>query len=173
MSTRARGVTLIGLMVLLALGGLAAVGYAESAATARQREREAELLWIGRQYRRALESYYLASPGPVKHLPVSLDELLRDSRFPQPVRHLRRLYPDPMQPDMPWGLVRRGSQIIGIYSQADGVPLRRTQLGPGLEAIEGAMSYSDWRFLFLPRAAPGPAAPRGTPAATLSMRSTS
>ena len=159
-----RGVVLMGLMALLALAGLALLQFGESAATARQREREAQLLWTGQQYRAALESYYRASPGPVKHLPVSLDELVRDSRFPNPVRHLRRIYPDPLQPDVPWGLVKRGSQIIGVYSQSDAAPLRRTGFAPGLEGFEGAAQYSAWRFLFIPRAAPS-AAPLTPPAA--------
>lgn len=156
---RSRGVVLMGLVVLLALAGLAALRFAESAATARQRERETQLLWAGRQYQMALESYYRASPGPAKHLPVSLDELLRDSRFPNPVRHLRRLYADPLQPEVPWGLVWRGSQIVGVYSQSDALPLRRTGFGPGLEAFEGATQYSAWRFLFVPRASHAPALP--------------
>lgn len=156
---RARGVVLMGLVVMLALGGLATASFTESAVTARQRERETELLWVGQQYRQALESYYRSSPGPNKHMPVSLEELLRDSRFPQPVRHLRRLYPDPVQPDVPWGALRRGAQIIGVYSQSDGVPLRRTGFAPGLESFEGAGQYADWRFMFVPRAATGPAAP--------------
>jgi len=157
-------VVLMGLMVLLALAGLALLQFGESAATARQRERETQLLWVGQQYSAALESYYRASPGPVRHLPVSLDELLRDSRFPNPVRHLRRLYPDPLQPDVPWGLVRRGSQIIGVYSQSDATPLRRAGFGPGLEGFEGASQYAAWRFLFIPRAAPS-SAPLTPPAA--------
>lgn len=159
-----RGVVLMGLIVLLALAGLALLQFGESAATARQREREAQLLWVGQQYRAALESYYRASPGPVKHLPVSLDELVRDSRFPNPVRHLRRIYPDPIQPDVPWGLVKRGSQIIGVYSQSDLAPLRRSGFAPGLESLEGAAQYSAWRFLFIPRAAPSPV-PLTSPAA--------
>lgn len=159
---RSRGVVLMGLVVLLALGGVAVTQFAESAATARQREREAELLWVGQQYRQAIESYYRASPGLNKHLPVSFDELLRDPRFPQPVRHLRRLYSDPMQPEAPWGLLRRGSQIIGVYSQSEGVPLRRTGFAAGSESFEGAGQYSDWRFMFVPRAAPGPAGPAPT-----------
>lgn len=150
----ARGVVLMGLVVLLALAGLAVLKFGESAATARQREREAQLLWVGQQYRAALESYYRASPGPAKHLPLTLDELVRDSRFPNPVRHLRKIYPDPLQPEVPWGLVRRGSQIIGVYSQSDGAPLRRAGFAPGLESFEGAAQYSAWRFLFIPRAAP-------------------
>ena len=48
-----------------------------AAVTARQRERETQLVWVGQQFRAALESYHRATPGPVKHLPVSLDELAR------------------------------------------------------------------------------------------------
>jgi type II secretory pathway pseudopilin PulG len=157
---RPRGVVLLGLLVLLALGGLAALHYGESAVAARQREQETQLLWTGQQFRRALESYYLATPGAAKHLPVRLDNLLRDDRFPQPVRHLRKLYADPLAPDTPWGLVRRGGQIIGVYSQADGTPFKTTDLGTGLESVQGARSYADWRFMFVPRAnTAAPAAP--------------
>ena len=172
---RSRGVVLMGLVVLLALGGVAATQFAESAATATQREREAELLWVGQQYRQALESYYRASPGLAKHLPVSFDELLRDARFLQPVRHLRRLYPDPMHPEVPWGTLRRGSQIIGVYSQSGAEPLRRTGFAAGLESFEGANQYSDWRFMFVPRTAPGPAvpAPPRPPAPSVSTHSVS
>jgi len=158
-SDAARGVVLMGLVVLLALAGLSALQFAESAASARQRERETQLLWVGRQYRQALESYYRAGPGPARHLPVSLDELVRDTRFPNPVRHLRRLYADPLQPDVPWGLVRRGSQIIGVYSQSEAAPLRRSGFGPGLESFDGAAQYSAWRFMFVPRATAAPVNP--------------
>jgi type II secretory pathway pseudopilin PulG len=160
---RPRGVVLLGLVVLLALGGLAALQFGQSAHDARLRDKEAQLLWIGQQFRQALASYYLASPGPAKHLPVRLEDLLRDNRFPQPVRHLRRLYADPIQPDMPWGVLKRGNQIIGLYSQADGTPFRTTNLGPGLEAAEGARSYADWRFMFVPRVLPASANPAPIP----------
>ncbi|MBS0442898.1 MAG: type II secretion system protein, partial [Proteobacteria bacterium] len=76
---RARGVVLMGLVVLLALAGLALLRFGESAATARQRERETQLLWVGQQYMQALESYYRATPGPLKHLPVTMEELVRDT----------------------------------------------------------------------------------------------
>ena len=165
-AARPHGVALLGLVVLLALGGMVAVNYGQSAHDARLRERETQLLWTGQQFRHALESYYLATPGPVKHLPVHLEDLLRDNRFPQPVRHLRRLYTDPVQPDVPWGLLKRGNQIIGVYSQADGTPFKTTDLGPGLEAAQGASSYADWRFMFVPRVQPGSGNPAPRPAPT-------
>lgn len=168
-----RGVVLMGLMVLLALGSLTVLQFAESAATARQRERETQLLWVGQQYRHALESYYLASPSRIKHLPVTLDELLLDTRFPMPVRHLRQPYADPLQPEIPWGVLRQGNQIIGVYSQSDGEPLRRVNLGPGLELLDNAAHYSDWRFIFFPRPAAAPTARPQIGASSLSSTSVS
>jgi type II secretory pathway pseudopilin PulG len=156
---QARGAVLMGLMVLLALGGMAAAQFTESAAGARQREREAELIWTGLQFQRALESYYLASPGRVRHLPVTLEDLVRDSRFPQPVRHLRRLYADPLQPDVPWGIVKRGNQIIGVYSQSDRETLRRSGFPAGLDTFNGTRHYAEWQFIFVPRAPLGVTSP--------------
>ena len=165
------GVALLGLLVLLALGGMASLRYGEGAAAARQHEQESRLLWVGNQYRRAIESYYFATPGPAKHLPVRLENLLRDDRFPQPVRHLRKLYPDPLAPDTPWGLLKRGSQIVGIYSQAEGTPFRSVDLGPGLESMQGAGSYADWRFMFVPRTGPAGGAVAPRPAASTDLPS--
>ena len=81
---------------------------------------------------------------------MSLDELRATTRFPNPVRHLRRLYPDLRNPEVPWGLVKRGNQIIGVYSQSDAAPLRRSGFTPGLEVFTGVGQYSGWRFLFRP-----------------------
>lgn len=149
------GVVLMALLLLLALLGLTVVTYAETAVAARKRALEDELLWVGVQYQHALESYYWSSPGKAKHLPVTLDELVRDTRFPQPVRHIRRLYADPLQPSMPWGLLRNGGQIIGVHSQAEGSPQRRTGFGPGNESFDGSTHYTDWRFIFFPRSGGG------------------
>lgn len=168
-----RGVVLMGLLVMLVLGGLTVLQFAESAAAARQRELETQLIWVGQQYRYALESYYLASPGRVKHLPVTLDELVRDTRFPMPVRHLRRLYSDPLQPDIPWGVLKQGNQVIGVYSQSDGTPSRQVGLGPGLESLDHSAHYSDWRFMFVPRTPSAPGSPTRSRITASSVYSTS
>ena len=156
-----RGLVLVGLLIVIALLGVAAVRLSEAASTSAQRERENQLLWVGQQYRMALDSYYRMTPGPIKHLPVQLTDLLLDPRFPQPVRHLRQLYPDPIQPDIPWGIVRQGNQIIGIYSQSDGVPFRQANFPQGLESFEGAGHYSNWMFIYVPRT-PGARTPPAT-----------
>jgi len=160
-----RGFMLIGLLVLLALSGWSLSTYTQGAAAARQREAELDLLWIGQQYRQAIESYYRASPGPIKQLPIRFEDLLQDPRYPNPLRHLRRLYRDPLAPDEPWGVVRLNGLIVGVYSQARGEPFRRVDFGPGLESFTGATSYADWRFIWVPPRPPvggSPAPSTGT-----------
>lgn len=160
---RHRGAILLGVLVLLMIAGMAVANYSQSWWAARQRALEQELLFDGLAYQRAIESYYLATPGPVKALPVSLNDLVNDNRYPQPVHHLRKLYPDPLNPSRPWGLIKQGGAILGVYSQADGEPFKQANFDPPLEGLAGAKSYADWRFIYIPRGAV-PAAPPAAPA---------
>ena len=66
-----------------------------------QADREAELLFRGQAYRRAIESYYRANGV----YPRALEDLLKDPRFPSK-RHIRSLYPDPMGKGQAWLLLR-------------------------------------------------------------------
>lgn len=100
-------------------GGLAA--YGEMASHARQREQEAELIWIGNQFREAIGLYYQRSPGAVKRYPGKLEELLEDGRFLNRQRYLRRVYADPMSGKAEWGLVEvPEGGIAGVYTLAEG-----------------------------------------------------
>jgi type II secretory pathway pseudopilin PulG len=145
------GLVLLGVLLLLALAGLAALVGAEVWATAVKREREEELLFIGDQYRRAIESYWRASPGP-KSLPKSIADLLADDRFPMPVRHLRRAYRDPFNSDGEWGLIKFTNGIMGVYSTSEAVPLKRSGFPDRYVQFEGTDAYKHWRFVAeLPR----------------------
>ncbi len=108
----------------------------------RAREKEAELVWVGSQFRRAIESYYLRSPGSVKRFPEKLEDLLEDHRFVTIQLHLRRIYADPLTGRPDWGLVLAPSGgIAGVHSRSDGRPIRQ---------VQGAARYSDWRFVYEP-----------------------
>jgi type II secretory pathway pseudopilin PulG len=159
-ATRAAGFTYVGVLIAIALAGLALAGTGRVWSTVAQREREAELLFVGDQYRRAIASYFDASPG-AKEYPRSLAELLEDRRQPITRRHLRRLYADPMAPEAPWGLVRIGDRIQGVYSSSTAVPIKRAGFGPNDAAFASAASYRDWRFVAQPAgsARPDQAAP--------------
>lgn len=145
---RQEGFTFIAVLALLALImlGLAAVGplWAQQA----QREREQDLLRIGALYAQAIASYRDSSPGSVKQYPQQLDALVHDSRFIGVTRHLRRLYSDPIAPELPWGLVRdAGGRIIGVYSQSDKAPLAQAAIDLGVVQLAPVKRYADWKFM--------------------------
>jgi type II secretory pathway pseudopilin PulG len=168
------GVMLLALLIFLSILGLVVTKTSEVWSTALTREREQELLFVGEQYRKAIERYYNATPGSNKVLPPSIEQLLQDDRFPKPQRHLRSAYPDPMGAGEVWGVLKQGSRIIGVYSQPDQKPMKKSGFDPKYAEFSAAQSYRGWRFVFkqaiaLPGgSAPGaPVAPGafGTPAA--------
>jgi type II secretory pathway pseudopilin PulG len=145
---RQRGFSYVAVLAMVALTGigLAAIGplWADEA----RREREDELLRIGRLYAEALARYQKASPGSAKRFPPTLEVLLMDTRFVGTVRHLRTLYPDPLEPARPWGLLRDADGgIRGVFSQSDAPPLRTVPVVLGAMTLAPAARYSDWQFV--------------------------
>jgi len=141
------GFTLLAvLFVVAALGvGLAAVGTVWD--TTARREKEAQLLFVGDQYRQAIERYYQATPGGVKTYPKRLEDLLLDRRFPVTVvRHLRQLYPDPITGKPEWGLVKAGDGITGVFSLSEERPMKQGNFARIYAAFSGQAHYSDWTF---------------------------
>ncbi len=161
---RRHGFVLVGVLIVLALAALAAVQTGQRLADARQRANEAELLFVGEQYRAAIQSYWRQSPGAVRSWPARLEDLVEDHRFPVPRRHLRKLYADPLAPATPWGLVNHGGALIGVYSRAEGTPFRQAGFNSVQLGFDAAQQYADWRFvasLPLPSgAARGPGGPK-------------
>jgi type II secretory pathway pseudopilin PulG len=154
------GLVLLGALLLLMLASLAALVGAEVWATTMQREREEQLMFVGDQYRRAIESYWRATPGRVKALPGSLAVLLEDDRFPMPVRHLRRLYRDPLDEQADWGLVKTEGGIAGVYSTSTSKPIKRRGFPVRYAQFEESKTYVQWRFEFQ---VPGRARPPSVP----------
>jgi type II secretory pathway pseudopilin PulG len=140
--------------LLVTLAGLALIlGVAtEQIEHAAQRDREEQLLFVGSQFRQAVASYYEKSPG-TKQYPRKLEELLQDNRFLKPMRHLRRIYIDPMTNLADWQLVRSAQGgIIGVYSRSELLPIR-TKLDDDLMKAIGdkpVRHYSDWKFIYQP-----------------------
>lgn len=112
-----------------------------------KREREQELLRIGGLYAQAIADYYVNTPGTVKKFPERLEELLQDDRFWGTRRHLRRLYPDPLQPHRPWGLIRAADgRIAGVYSQDTSPPFLQSPVTAGVVQLGVAQQYQQWLF---------------------------
>jgi type II secretory pathway pseudopilin PulG len=134
-----RGVTFIGLLVLIALFGLGAVGGARILASTERAQKENELIYIGNQFRNAIQRYYQAGPN-AGTFPPTLEDLLLDKRSPVVLRHLRRIYTDPITGKATWGFVRAPTGgIMGVYSRSEREPLKRTQFEPADASIELAV----------------------------------
>ena len=143
------GFTYIGLLIAVVIMGLLLTVVGRVWKTTEQRGREAQLLWVGQQYRLAIASYYASGRG----FPSALADLVQDGRFPVPKHHLRRLYPDPMTGKADWTpvLTPDGQAIMGIASSSNGVPIKRKGFDVSDEIFEDADCYCVWQFIYMPR----------------------
>jgi type II secretory pathway pseudopilin PulG len=147
-------------IVAILAGGLALIG--EVWHTAAMREREAQLLYIGNQYRKAIERYYLNGP---RQYPRALADLLKDPRKPRTERYLRQLYPDPVT-GTEWGLVKApDGGIMGVHSVSEDKPLKSANFRLPDKAFEAAAKYSDWKFVYTPALQTAPKSVPKPPAA--------
>lgn len=160
-----QGLVLLALLLGLALLGIALLGQAQSWTSLRQQEAEHELLWVGSQYRKAIEHYYYATPGPAKTMPTRLEDLLEDRRQPVPVRHLRRLYRDPLGGELV--PVLAATEIIGVASASTAKPFKRAGFDPANAGFEDKDSYAEWQFVFRPPLRARPSSPAANPTSAL------
>jgi type II secretory pathway pseudopilin PulG len=167
MSTQ-RGFTYVGLLLAIALAGVALAAAGTLWSTAAKRDKEAELLFVGDQFRRAIDAYYEGTPG-AKRFPQRLEELVEDKRLPVTRRHLRRIYVDPMTGKPDWDLVRLpDGAIVGVRSRSEARPLKTANFAPHDASFANAATYRDWVFSPAPlRGVVKPVAPApGDPVST-------
>jgi type II secretory pathway pseudopilin PulG len=145
-----RGAILLFLMFAVALMGIVLAVGAGLWHTAAVRDKEAQLLFVGGEYQRALARYKAATPAGMPSAPERLEQLLLDQRHQVPARHLRRLYRDPMTDSSEWGLIKEGGRIAGVYSLGAGKPLKQANFPEWLRSFSGAKSYATWQFLDKP-----------------------
>jgi type II secretory pathway pseudopilin PulG len=145
---RSAGFTYVGLLALVVLIGLMLGAAGEVAATAAQRERETQLLWIGHEYRAAIGRYW----SHKRAYPQTLEELLGGAPDdPVAVRYLRRLYPDPMTNAVDFVLVPApNGGIMGVTSSSKRAPLKTGRFDEGDQDFANASAYCDWQFTFVP-----------------------
>ncbi len=134
------------LMAVGVLAGTTAWAVQAGAALARQ-SAEAQLLAVGEQFSAAFDSYEKSTPLGQHTAPRTLEELLRDPRYPQPVRHLRKLFDDPLTGQANWGLVHDPQgYITGIYSLASGKPIKQVGFAPEEAHFQNSETYAAWIF---------------------------
>lgn len=90
-------------------------------------------------------------------LPASIDDLLEDKRFPVPLHHLRRAYPDPMTGKADWKLLIEGGRIYGVYSSSTAETIKRARFPRRYAEFANARTYAEWQFFYVPpgRGIPG------------------
>jgi type II secretory pathway pseudopilin PulG len=152
----AAGFTYVGLLIAVVILGVALSAVGTVWRTQAQREREQELLFIGREFRAAIAAYLNANGA--HQFPKDIDDLLEDKRWPEPRHYLRRLYADPMTGAADWTILQADSLgmagftgIVGVASSSQGVPLKKAGFLAGEEAFKDAACYCDWKFAYVPR----------------------
>ncbi len=141
------GFTLLALLVVMFVVALGLSAAGPGWHDQNRRAKERELMRVGALYAHALAEFRESAPGSLKTYPRSLDELVLDSRFLGVRRHLRRLYPDPLDPARPWGLVRDADgYIVAVYSQSPDEPVAAGPVDLGDIVLAPAHRYSNWKF---------------------------
>ena len=148
---RAGGFTYVGILILIAIIGLASAATLQVGSAIQRRAAEQALLETGAQFQHALISYANATPPGQQRAPKTLQELLKDPRSPVLRRHLRKLYVDPLTGKEEWGLVHApdGISIIGVYSLSEARPIKIGNFEAANKGFEDKTSYRDWKFIAL------------------------
>ncbi|MEG1055149.1 MAG: type II secretion system protein [Janthinobacterium sp.] len=169
---RQRGFTYMGLIILVAILGLVGAAGLKMGSLLQRQAAEQELLDIGAQFSDALYSYAAATPPGQPQQPPDLAALLRDPRFPQVRRHLRKLFADPITGRAEWGLLYQpgGKGIIGVHSLSQAAPLKVGNFEARYAGFEGKAHLSEWQFMMPAQPVPPPSAAQapgsdGAPAA--------
>ena len=147
--TAQRGYAYLALLILIAILGVAAAATVQLGGIYQRRMAEEELLFVGGEFQRALLSYAVATPLGQPTQPRTLDDLLRDPRYLNPVRHLRRLYADPVTGKADWVLVRSpdGQLIAGIHSASSAHPVKLAHFPADFRRFDDKRRYADWVFV--------------------------
>ena len=121
-----------------------------------KREREAQLFFVGEQYRSAIKRYYQNPKVSSRAYPDNLKQLVSDDRTAKPSHYLRRLYRDPMTRDGKWGLIlNENNKIIGVYSRSQQKLLKQNFDHNIVTVMDQTgsrqLTYSDLKFMFSPK----------------------
>ena len=165
------GFTYLAALVLVIVLGIMIGVAAQSWTMLMKREREAELLFRGRQIVEAIARWNNPTAAPGVRPPVrplnDLKDLLTDSKSLAKVHYLRRdpttVYNDPIT-GKEWDLIRVvGKGIVGVASKSEDTPLKldgfleaNYPLDPTRDSylitmyknFKGKTKYKDWQFVY-------------------------
>jgi type II secretory pathway pseudopilin PulG len=130
---REAGYTLLMVVFLVATMSIAAMAVAPNLLTQGRREKEAEMIWRGQQYQRAIGLYF----RKFGKYPTKIEDLTKQTNG---VRFLRQAYPDPMnKDDGSWRFIYvANGQLIGSLRPASLLQTALSSQGiPGLSVLTG------------------------------------
>lgn len=154
---RAGGFTYFGLLAIIAIMGVMLVTAGEVWHMTQKREKELELLFVGNQFRQAINEYYEHTPGQGRRYPANLEDLLKDPRHPSTQRYLRKIYRDPVSGSGKWGLIKGpDGEIFGVHSLSEDEPIKKGNFNLADKNFEGKTKYADWVFVHVPGQHPSP-----------------
>jgi type II secretory pathway pseudopilin PulG len=145
---RAHGFTYLGLIILVSIVGLVGAASLKVGSLMQRAAAEEELLAIGAAFSDALRSYAAATPPGQPQQPPTLQELLKDPRFPGTRRHLRKIFVDPITGKAEWGIMYVGDKqgVLGVYSLSDKPPLKVGNFDARFLNMENKSKLSEWKF---------------------------
>ncbi|MFC5480684.1 type II secretion system protein [Massilia suwonensis] len=145
---RVAGFTYVGLIVFVAILGMVGAATVKVDSLLRRAAAEQELLEIGAAYSAALRSYAAATPKGYTPVPPTLQDLLKDPRFPGTRRHLRKIFVDPITGGTQWGIVYQGENVgvLAVYSLSQAKPLKVANFDARFPHFENREHLSEWKF---------------------------
>lgn len=147
----ASGFAYVLLLIIISVIGIVASASLSFGSLIARRDAEQYLLFTGAEFEQAIRAYAAVPANATNAVnargPRTLEELLKDPRSASPRRHLRQIYADPLTGKDSWGIVREPSgTIVGVYSLAEGIPIKKTGFPAQQVTFEDAESYSTWVF---------------------------
>ena len=147
LSTEA-GFAYIWTLLLVAFMGIGSSIASELYSTSVRRDKERELLFIGHEFRAAIARYHGSAAAGPQMYPLTLQDLVKDPRFPNARRHLRRLYADPLTGKADWGLIRVEGRIVGVHSLSQRAPIKVDNFDDHDSGFRSKGRYADWTFVY-------------------------
>lgn len=146
-----KGFTYISLLILIAMIAIATTATVSVADLVRRRAAEEDLLYVGKQYIKAIMEYELYTPANhPSRAPSRLEDLLKDPRQAGVKRYLRQLYPDPITGKLDWQLIPApGGGIMGIKSASCAPTIKRSFSSGDWMYLDGKRRYCDWIFSYV------------------------